>query len=165
MSILHLDKTDRQKKWVLELSETIVIRNGKIVWKHGSYCLYFCLKLKFLGWPYRKYIKTAKMAAYNEDLLCRDDFDAALAFFLSYCYSVNTSEAVEKIATDEKDYHKCSLCSLCKISLYVWDHIKTTPWKLRILNPNNSRVIYLLFNIVYCFCKFVNKHIIYLEWA
>ena len=39
------------------------------------------------------------MVAYNEYLLCRDDFDAALAFFLFYCYSANTSEAVEKTAT------------------------------------------------------------------
>ena len=29
-----------------------------------------------------------------------------------------------------------------KISLYVSVHIKTIPWKFRILNPKNSRVIY-----------------------
>ena len=28
------------------------------------------------------------------------------------------------------------------ISLYVWLHIKTIPWKFRILKPKNSRVIY-----------------------
>ena len=27
----------------------IVIRNGKIVWKHGPYCWYFPLNLKYLG--------------------------------------------------------------------------------------------------------------------
>ena len=49
------------------------------------------------------------MAACSEDFLCEDDFNAALAIFRSYGYSVNASVAVEKIATDEKDYHKCSL--------------------------------------------------------
>ena len=45
------------------------------------------------------------------------------------------------------------------------------PWKRRILNPDNSRVIYpwnywllsrLLFNVFYCSCTFLNKHFIYL---
>ena len=49
------------------------------------------------------------MAACREDLLCGDDFDAALAIFQTYCYSTNAPEAVEKIAADEKDYHKRSL--------------------------------------------------------
>ena len=31
----------------------IIIRNGKIVWKHRPYCWYFCLNLKYLEWPYR----------------------------------------------------------------------------------------------------------------
>ena len=34
----------------------IVIRNKKIVWKHGPYCWYFRLNLKYLGWLYREYI-------------------------------------------------------------------------------------------------------------
>ena len=49
------------------------------------------------------------MAACSEDFLCEDDFNAALAIFRSYGYSANASVAVEKIATDEKDYRKCSL--------------------------------------------------------
>ena len=32
-----------------------------------------------------------------------------LASFCSYDYGANASEAVLKIATDQKDYHKCSL--------------------------------------------------------
>ena len=43
-----------------KLSKTIVIRNGKVVWKHGPYCWYFRLNLKYLGWPYRAYIKTVQ---------------------------------------------------------------------------------------------------------
>ena len=63
-----------------------------------------------------------------------------------------------------------------KISLYVQVHLKTIPWKFRILYPKNSRVIYpwkigffwksrLLFNIFYCFCMFVNKYFIHLSGA
>ena len=39
---------------------SIVISNGKIIWKHGSFCWHFCLNLEYLGWPCREYIKTAK---------------------------------------------------------------------------------------------------------
>ena len=35
----------------------IVIRNRKIVCKHGPCCWYFCLNLKFVGWQYREYSK------------------------------------------------------------------------------------------------------------
>ena len=51
------------------------------------------------------------MAACNEDFLCGDNFDVVLAIFLCYGYGENT-EAVGKITTDEKDYHKCSFCSI-----------------------------------------------------
>ena len=30
-------------------------------WKDGPYCYYFCLNLKYPGWPYREYIKKRKM--------------------------------------------------------------------------------------------------------
>ena len=53
----------------------IIIRNGKIVWKHGSYCWYFPLNLKYLGWPYRAYIKTAKNSDFREELLSENDFE------------------------------------------------------------------------------------------
>ena len=49
------------------------------------------------------------MAACSDDFLRGNYFNAALAVFLSFCYSANASEAVETIATDEKDHHKCSL--------------------------------------------------------
>ena len=37
-----------------------------------------------------------------EDLVTENDFQAILAI------GANVSEAVQKIATDQKDYHKCS---------------------------------------------------------
>ena len=48
----------------------IVIRNGKIVWKHGPYCWYFRLNLRYLRCSYTAYIKTAKKGDLCEDLLC-----------------------------------------------------------------------------------------------
>ena len=64
-----------------------------------------------MGWPYREYIKIAKVATCSEDFICGDDFDAAvLDIFNSYRYTANTSEAAEKTAIDEKDNHKCFLC-------------------------------------------------------
>ena len=56
------------------------------------------------------------MAACSEVFFCVDDFDAVLAIFRSYDHDVNTSKAVEKIATDEKDYLKCSLCFIACIA-------------------------------------------------
>ena len=76
----------------------------------GRIVKYFCLNLKYLGWPYREYIKTAKYVAFCEELLCENDFEAVLATFCCYDYGANASEAVQIIATDQKDYHKCSYC-------------------------------------------------------
>ena len=50
------------------------------------------------------------MAAFSEEFLIQNDFEAVLNTHCCYEYSGNASEAVEKIATDKKDYHKCSLC-------------------------------------------------------
>ena len=52
------------------------------------------------------------MVAFSEDFLSGDDFEALLAIFCCYDYGANNSEAVEEIATDEKGYHKCSLCAI-----------------------------------------------------
>ena len=57
------------------------------------------------------------MAACSDDFYCGDDFDAALAIFRFYRYGVNVSEAVQKIATDEKVYHKCSLYLIVCIAI------------------------------------------------
>ena len=89
---------------------TIVIRNGKIVWKHGPYRWYFQLNLKYLGWLYRAYIKTAKNGDFSEELLSENDFETVLATFCCYDHGAKASEAVQKIATDQKEYRKCSLC-------------------------------------------------------
>ena len=84
----------------------IVIRNGK----HGPYCRYFSLNLKYPGWPYKAYIKTAKNGNFCEELLRENDIEAVFATFCCYDRSDKVSEAVQKIATDQKEYHKCSSC-------------------------------------------------------
>ena len=84
---------------------SIVIRNGRIVWKHGPHCWYFHLNLKYLGWPYRTYIKTV------------------LATFCCYDHGATASEEVQKITTDQKEYRKCSssviICWIAKIYLSI----------------------------------------------
>ena len=56
------------------------------------------------------------MTACSEIFFCVDDFDAVLAIFRTYDHDGNASKAVEKIATDEKDYRKCSLCFIACIA-------------------------------------------------
>ena len=101
---------------------TIVTRNGKIVWKDGSYCWYFRLNLKYLEWPYRE-LKIAKNGGFCEELLSENDFEAVLATFCCYDHGAKASEAVQKIATDQKEYRKCSscviICWIAKIYLSI----------------------------------------------
>ena len=100
------------------LAVTVVIKIGKTVWKHEPYCWYFCLNLKYLWWPYRAYIKTAKNGGSREKLLSENDFEAVLASFCCYGYGANSSEAAPKIATYQKDYRKCSSCVVvCLIAI------------------------------------------------
>ena len=57
------------------------------------------LELKYLGWPYRKYIKTAKNSSFCEELLSGNDFEVILVNFCCYDFGANTSETVQKIST------------------------------------------------------------------
>ena len=88
----------------------IVIRNGKIVWKHGPYCQYFPLNLKYPGWSYKAYIKAVKNGDCWEELLSENDIETVLATFCCYDHGDKAPEAVQKIATDQKEYRKCSWC-------------------------------------------------------
>ena len=89
---------------------TIVIRNGRVVWKYGQHCWYFRLNLKYLGWPYRGYIKTARNCGFCEELLSENDFEAVLAIFCCYEHGAHASETVQKIVIDQKEYRNGSLC-------------------------------------------------------
>ena len=59
---------------------------------------------------YRAYMKTAKNGNFWEELLIENDFETVLATFCRYDNGDKASEAVQKIATDQKEYLKCSSC-------------------------------------------------------
>ena len=51
-----------------------------------------------------------KVAAFSEEILSENDIEAVLVPSCCYDYGASASEEIEKIATDKKDHHKCSLC-------------------------------------------------------
>ena len=59
---------------------------------------------------YRAYIETAKNDDFWEELFSENDFEALLATFCCYDHGDKASETVQKIATDQKEYDKCSSC-------------------------------------------------------
>ena len=50
------------------------------------------------------------MATFARNCSVKNDFEANLATFCCYNHRVKVFEEVQKIATDEKEYRKCSLC-------------------------------------------------------
>ena len=116
-----------------ECSGIIVIRNEKI-WKHGPYYWYFSLNWKYLEWLY------SKNGNFCEEQLSENDFEAVLATFYCYKHGAKVSEAVQKIAKDQKEYRKCSLCVIVcgtpKIYLSInssekWLVTRRPPMKLK----------------------------------
>ena len=93
-----------------------------------EYYWYFHMNLKYLGWQYRAYIKTAKNGDFCEEFLSKSDFEAVLATFCCCNDGAKASEAVHKIATDQKEYRKCFscvvICSIAKIYLSINDSEK-----------------------------------------
>ena len=66
--------------------------------------------MKYLGWPYREYIKTAKNGDFCEKLLNENDFETALGTFSCYDSGAKVSAAVQKISRGQKEYRKCPFC-------------------------------------------------------
>ena len=99
----------------------IVIEHNHKKWKDSlktrATLLIFSLELEIsrIGRT-RNTSKQRKMADFTvfhccfEEFLSENDFEAVLDTFSCYDYGANASEAVEKIATDQKDDQKCSLC-------------------------------------------------------
>ena len=54
--------------------------------------------------------QNSKNCGFCEELLNENDFEAILTTLCCHDYGAKTSEAVQKITTDQKDYHKCSSC-------------------------------------------------------
>ena len=82
----------------------------------GPISWYFGLNLKYLGWPYREYIKTAKNGSFCEELLLEIDFEAVFSQLWLWCQCF--SEAVQKI----KDTG--AACQLTKTANFIATHMK-----------------------------------------
>ena len=89
----------------VSITSIIVIKNGNICLRRGPYCWYFHLTLKYFGWLY-----ISENRSVCEEMHSENEFEAVLSNFCRYDYDANASETVQKIATDQKDYHKCSSC-------------------------------------------------------
>ena len=72
--------------------------------------LIFSLEFEISGWSYRAYINTAKNYDFSEELWSENGFEADLATFPLYDHGRKASETVQKIAADQKEYRKYSLC-------------------------------------------------------
>ena len=70
------------------------------------------MNLKYLGWPYREYIKTAKNGGFCEELLSENKFEALLATFCCYDYSANASEDSYRSLQIKKKSQMLMRCSL-----------------------------------------------------
>ena len=57
------------------------------------------------------------MATFARNCSVKNDFEANLATFCCYNHRVKVFEEVQKIATDEKEYRKCSLCVIICLKL------------------------------------------------
>ena len=66
--------------------------------------LIFSLELEISGVTVQIIHQNSEKLWLCEELVTENDFQAVLAI------GANASEAVQKIATDQKDYHKCSSC-------------------------------------------------------
>ena len=70
----------------------------------------FSLELEISGAAYRAYIKTAKNGNFCEAFLSENDFETVLVTLCCYDHGAKASGPVQIITTDQKEYHKCSLC-------------------------------------------------------
>ena len=125
----------------------------------------------------------SQIVKYNADFLHFVFFSVVLS---SFCNSKATVMQIEKIlmAYMFESYPE-NLLFFKKVAYFltvkgtlmqIWKslhgRVHIAPWKLSLLNPKNSCVIYLwrciflknrlVFNIFYCFCMFVKKHFIYI---
>ena len=71
--------------------------------------LIFSLEVEESGVAVQKIYESSKKWWLCEELLSENDFEAVLATLCCYDYGANASEAVQKIATNQKDYQKCVL--------------------------------------------------------
>ena len=95
--------------WNKLILTTMVIRNGKMVWKHGLIIDIFAWTWNIWDGGTENTSKQRKMVAFMRN--CSVKITLRLFQPLSVVMTmVATLEAVQKIATNPKDYHKYSSC-------------------------------------------------------
>ena len=57
-----------------------------------------------------EYMKTEKNGSFCQELLSESDFEAVPVIVCCYVYGANVHEAVQKIATNQKEYFQFSSC-------------------------------------------------------
>ena len=70
----------------------------------------FSLELEISGAAVQRIHQNSEKWWLCEELFGENDFEAVLVTFRCYDHGAYASEAVQKIATDQKDYRKCSSC-------------------------------------------------------
>ena len=89
----------------------IVIKKRKDSLKTPAILLIYCFEREITGIAVQAiHQNSKKMAAFSEEFLSENDLEAVLVPSCCYDYGASASEEIEKIATDKKDHHKCSLC-------------------------------------------------------
>ena len=85
--------------------------------------LIFSLEMEISGVVVQSIHQNSINGNFREELLSEKDFETVLATSCCYGLGVMASEAVQKIATDRKEYRKCSscviICWIAKIYLSV----------------------------------------------
>ena len=93
----HEKRKDSRKKWAV--------------------LLIFLLELEISSVSVQRIHQNSRNWWLCEELLSENDFYAVLATFCCHNYGANISEALQKIATDQKVYLKCSSCAVvCRIA-------------------------------------------------
>ena len=139
----------------------MVIRNGKIVWKHGPYCWYFHLGLKHPGWPYREYIKTSLTDAFFwHSKKCRKNvsFYSSKSWILTRNWSEKTlfkqlivmeDNPKELVASNQQNqnrnsgqYVSCNICQrVFKTNRWLLQHLSFCRKRNRENNINSNTAI------------------------
>ena len=108
----------------------IVIRNGKQSGNTGRTVDIFAWTWSIWGGHTKHTSKQQKNGDFWEELLSENDFEAVLITFCCYDHDAKGSEAVQKIATDQKEHRKCSSCvKICWIAK-IYLAINQQQWKM-----------------------------------
>ena len=91
-------------------SAIIVIRKWKDSLETPAGLLIFLLELEISGVAVQNIHKNSENGDFCEELLRENVFETVLAPLCCYDHGAKASEAVQKIATDLEEYHKCSSC-------------------------------------------------------